>query len=116
MSFNNLPYPANYISKTQMTATIPSDAIKTDGSYQVKVINPLPGGGMSSAIIFTVNRKSTVEPLPEGSFGKQYDDLIPRNATIKAYDPKRFSIITGLVKNKVEEPIIRDKGFDPQPF
>ncbi|KAF0144564.1 MAG: YD repeat-containing protein [Nitrospirae bacterium] len=105
MSFNNLPYPANYISKTQIIATIPSDAIKTDESYQVKVINPLPGGGISSPIIFTANKKITVEPLPEGSFGKQYEELVPQNATIKAYDSKRFSMITGIVKDKSQNPL-----------
>ena len=37
------------------------------------------------------------EPLPEGSFGEQYEDLIPTDATVDEYDPKRFSLITGLV-------------------
>ncbi|MGA1841212.1 MAG: hypothetical protein ACMUIU_11355, partial [bacterium] len=33
--------------------------------------------------------------LPEGSLGKQYEELIPEDASIEAYDEKRFCIITG---------------------
>jgi RHS repeat-associated protein len=36
-------------------------------------------------------------PQPEGSFGAQYADLVPPDATAGEYDPKRFSIVTGLV-------------------
>ncbi len=54
VSFNNQQYSSRYISKTQIETTIPSNAIKTPGSYPVKVINPAPGGGESSSLIFTV--------------------------------------------------------------
>lgn len=45
------------------------------------------------------------EPQPEGSFGKQYEDLIPIDATVEEYDPKRFSLITGLVHSIEGAPI-----------
>lgn len=60
VSFNNQQYTSRYISpkdpsdKTQIETTIPSDAIKTSGSYPVKVINPSPGGGESSSLTFTI--------------------------------------------------------------
>ncbi|MBW2406922.1 MAG: hypothetical protein JRF17_06100, partial [Deltaproteobacteria bacterium] len=44
-------------------------------------------------------------PLPEGSFGKQYEDLIPTDATVDEYDTKRFSLITGLVRSIDDSPI-----------
>jgi hypothetical protein len=44
-----------------------------------------------------------VSPLPVGAFGKQYEELIPDDATIKAYDEKRFCIITGFVYTKDKE-------------
>jgi RHS repeat-associated protein len=44
-------------------------------------------------------------PLPEGSFGKQYEDLIPPDATVTEYDTKRFSLITGLVHSIDDSPI-----------
>lgn len=44
-------------------------------------------------------------PLPEGSFGEQYEDLIPTDATVDEYDTKRFSLITGLVRSIDDSPI-----------
>ncbi len=40
---------------------------------------------------------SAPETLPEGSFGINYQDLIPEDATLEAYDTRRFSLMTGLV-------------------
>jgi hypothetical protein len=47
----------------------------------------------------------TVEPQPEGTFGEQYEDLIPPDATISEYDSTRFSLITGLVRDIGDLPI-----------
>jgi len=44
-------------------------------------------------------------PLPEGSFGEQYEDLIPTDATIAEYDSKRFSLITGVVHSIDDSPV-----------
>jgi RHS repeat-associated protein len=44
-------------------------------------------------------------PQPEGSFGQQYEDLTPPDATIEEYDPKRFSVITGRVLAIDDSPI-----------
>ncbi len=46
------------------------------------------------------------EPQLNGSFGEQYQSLVPPDATIEAYDPKRFSIITGLVQDTTNLPIV----------
>lgn len=106
VSFNNQQVSSSYISKIQVEATIPSDAVKTPGSYPVKVINLAPGGAATSPLTFTVNPPHpNVEPQPEGSFGEKYQDLVPPDATVKSYDPKRFSLITGLVKNLGASPI-----------
>ena len=70
------------------------------------MINPAPGGGETSPLIFTVNPPHpNVEPQPEGSFGEQYQDLIPYDAKVKSYDSKRFSLIAGLVRNLGGSPI-----------
>ena len=61
------------------------------------------GGTATAQALITV--ESAVEPQPEGSFGEQYEDLIPSDATAEAYDPKRFSLITGLVQNLDDSPI-----------
>jgi RHS repeat-associated protein len=37
------------------------------------------------------------EPQPEGSFGTQYADLVPEDASLVSYEPERFIVVTGLV-------------------
>ena len=54
VSFNNQQYPSNYMSKTQIEATIPLDAIKIPGNSPVKVINPQPGGGETLSLFFII--------------------------------------------------------------
>ena len=65
-------------------------------------------GGNSGSTSVTVTRKvlrPSVEPQPEGTFGAQYQDLIPADSKKTSYDPKRFSLITGEVKGLDNQPI-----------
>jgi hypothetical protein len=62
-----------------------------------------PGGTASSQVTVTVT--ADVVPPPEGSFGDQYQDQIPPDATIGEYDSKRFSLVTGLVRDLSDLPI-----------
>jgi RHS repeat-associated protein len=61
------------------------------------------GGSANAQLIVTVG--GTTDVQPEGSFGEPYNDLIPPDATLEAYDVKRFSLITGLVENISGSPI-----------
>lgn len=45
------------------------------------------------------------EPQPEGSFGKQYEDLIPEDASLPSYNVERMIVITGLVTDFVGTPL-----------
>jgi hypothetical protein len=56
-----------------------------------------PAGSATDQALVTVTQ-------PEGSFAAQYEDLIPADSTA-AYDPKRFSLITGLVQGMDGSPI-----------
>jgi len=42
------------VNSTQLTATIPANAIAVPGTAQVTVLNPAPGGGVSNAVVFTI--------------------------------------------------------------
>ena len=53
--FNGSPQTTNFVSGTQLTATIPSSAILTAGTVNVAVSNPAPGGGTSANLTFTIN-------------------------------------------------------------
>jgi RHS repeat-associated protein len=104
--FNNQPFSANFINATRIEATIPASALKNAGTYPVKAVTPAPGGGETASVsVAVIQQNPNVQPLPEGSFGKQYSDLIPMDATVTAYDPKRFAIVTGLVQDRNQGPI-----------
>ena len=45
------------------------------------------------------------EPQPEGSFGKQYEDLVPQDASLVSYDMDRFIVVTGLVTDIAGTPL-----------
>jgi hypothetical protein len=62
-----------------------------------------PGGTSSDQAQVVV--QSVVAPLPDGSFGQQYEDLVPPDATIEAYDDNRFSLITGMVLDAFDIPM-----------
>ncbi|MHC4267754.1 MAG: putative metal-binding motif-containing protein, partial [Planctomycetota bacterium] len=43
--------------------------------------------------------------VPDGTYGEQYEDLIPPDATIESYDSNRFAIITGSAKDSSLNPV-----------
>ena len=54
-------------------------------------------GSANAQAVVMVN--GNPDPLPEGSFGEQYDDLFPPDATVEEYDAQRFALITGSVQD-----------------
>ncbi len=58
-----------------------------------------------SADKMTVYVTGTPASLPEGSFGKTYEDLIPSDATVDEYDSNRFALLTGIVTGIDDQPI-----------
>ena len=70
-------------------------------SYTITVTGPTGSASAQAVVMVTGNP----EPQPEGWFGEDYEDLIPPDATVASYDPKRFSVITGLVQDLADLPI-----------
>ena len=58
-----------------------------------------------------INKKARVTVLgnpagqPAGSFGSAYNYLIPADATLDAYDSKRFSLVTGKIMDIYDTPL-----------
>jgi hypothetical protein len=52
--FGTAALPTTYVSATQITATVPQASLATSGTIPIVVTNPLPGGGPSTRIAFTV--------------------------------------------------------------
>ena len=67
-------------------------------------ITAIGSGGIANANM-TVGVLGNPVPLPGDSFGKQYEDIIPADATVESYDERRFSIITGVVQNADNTPL-----------
>ena len=70
-------------------------------TYTISVTGPTGSSSARAVVMVTGNP----EDQPEGSFGAQYEDLIPPDATVEEYDPRRFSLITGLVQALDGSPI-----------
>jgi hypothetical protein len=70
-------------------------------TYTITVTGPT--GSADASVTVKVNGQPL--PQPEGSFGKQYEDLIPQDATLDEYDPQRFALITGAVKDSNSSPL-----------
>jgi RHS repeat-associated protein len=70
-------------------------------TYTITVTGPTGSANAHAEVMVMGNP----EPQPEGSFGEQYEDLVPLDATVESYDAKRFSLITGLVHDPENMPI-----------
>ena len=62
-----------------------------------------PDGSASSELLIKVTH--TPQPPEEGSFGDQYADLIPDDATLDEYDEDRFAVVTGQVNDENDQAI-----------
>jgi hypothetical protein len=60
IDFDGLPMTTSYVSTAALTATIPSGLLLAPNTHVVNVVNPDPGGGTSSNVIFTVYRGGAV--------------------------------------------------------
>jgi len=61
VTFNGNVRVTTFISTTQLTAAIQASDIANVGTFEVTVINPAPGGGISNASVFAVQ---TSNPTP----------------------------------------------------
>ena len=59
------------------------------------------GAGGTAGAKVTVAVLGSPAPQPPGSFGKTYQDQVPPDATVEAYDAKRFALVTGLVQDSL---------------
>jgi hypothetical protein len=55
VDWNGVALATNYVSATDVTATVPAGDVALAGTIPVTVVNAAPGGGASNAITFTIN-------------------------------------------------------------
>jgi hypothetical protein len=54
VNWNRAALTTNYVSASQLTALVPASDLTAAGTASVTVVNPAPGGGISSALAFTI--------------------------------------------------------------
>ncbi len=59
--WNGVALTTTYVSATQLTASVPASNISAVGSASVTIFTPLPGGGTSNALTFSI---TSTNPLP----------------------------------------------------
>jgi hypothetical protein len=64
VKWNGSPRTTTFVSRSQLTATIPASDVATPSTASVTVVNPGPGGGASNIVSF-----ETTLPTPSAAFG-----------------------------------------------
>jgi hypothetical protein len=78
--WNGMDRPTTFVSSVRLTAAIPASDIAADGTAQVTVFNPPPGGGTSSPATFTISAPAALAInstlLPPSAGGKNYEFVL----------------------------------------
>lgn len=60
--WNGADLTTNFVSATQLTASVPASLVTAAGTAQVTVFTPTPGGGVSAAQTFTITQAQNPSP------------------------------------------------------
>ncbi|MDX9972605.1 MAG: PKD domain-containing protein, partial [FCB group bacterium] len=90
---------------TDSTVQNPTHEFTAPGVYAVKLTVTTAAGSDSELKVDYARAGVPFQPQPEASFGSFYDDLVPADTQITDYDPERFAVITGLVRDINDSPI-----------
>lgn len=66
---------------------------QTSTLYSAVAVGPLGTCGAEAQAVVL----GDPAPLPEETFGKDYEHLIPVDAVVEAFDPERFALVSGMV-------------------
>ena len=70
LRWNGEARPTTFVDNTRLQTTIPASDLAAPGAGQITVFTPLPGGGVSAALEFTVAAPPAVAPsIGEGGVG-----------------------------------------------
>jgi hypothetical protein len=63
------PVPTTFVSATRLAATIPAERLRAEGTLQIAVFSPEPGGGMSEPVVLRIaaptDGAAAAVPIPE---------------------------------------------------
>ena len=70
--WNNSYRPTTYTDSGHLTVTLNASDLATVGSYVISIFNPMPGGGNSNGVYFTVSQAPTVATTTSTSSTTSY--------------------------------------------
>jgi RHS repeat-associated protein len=70
-------------------------------TYTLTVIGPEGTANVQAVVHVT----AAVQPQSQGSFGKDYENLIPSDSTVTYYEEYRFAVITGEIRDNNKQPL-----------
>lgn len=78
VQWNGAARPTTFVSSTQVTASISSSDIANAGTAQVTVLNPSPGGGVSTSLAFNITSNSGAPSVPSNGIlnGAGFDSAV----------------------------------------
>ncbi len=91
--WNGVALSTTYVSGSQLAANVPAEALVWVGNASVTVVNPSPGGGSSTALVFTIG------PAPAG--GPNHITNLNMVATGMVWDASRGRIYAVLPATSV---------------
>ena len=90
---------------TQYSDTVPEGSVISQNPAAGSTVSPGSSVDLLVSLGPSIILPPAAEKLPQGSFGYSYRDQVPSNITLAEYAPKRFSLITGLVRDLSNAPI-----------
>jgi hypothetical protein len=99
--WNGVNKATTYISGTEIQAAIPAADVATGGRFPVTVVNPAPGGGISSAVDFSVSIYSMTSSAASMTVSAGQTATYPIDLTVQygSFDSSVVFSCTGLPKN-----------------
>ena len=80
--WNGLARTTTFVSSSSITAAILTSDLTTPTTTSVTVVNPVPGGGTSTAQTFTVNKASTSIAVMSSATSSVYGNSVTFTATV----------------------------------
>ena len=80
--WNGAARTTTFVNAGQVTAAIPASDIATQGSAQVTVVTPGPGGGISNGLTFVITPPAAENQAPTVNAGMDQTVTLPNGATL----------------------------------
>ncbi|MES2023212.1 MAG: hypothetical protein V4439_00835 [Patescibacteria group bacterium] len=93
--FNNSYRPTSYNNSGKLTVTLNASDVMTPGKYVISVFNPMPSGGTSNGVFFTVTTASVVayvNPAPSPAPTQTVSKSTSTKTTAKTETPASATV------------------------